>query len=910
MASNLLSRLLPSASDEPYETDPLDPHRHHRTPSDPRGQMDIDEENLEARFEAQDLENLLEDASSSHMTTESTAFLPPNNDRKASAPPGARVSTRPVSWRQPGVVQPAPLDDDDDVPQSLLLEGVRDARPSNPNQHTEGLPPPVPGPSTRQARAQWEATRRQQRLHEDGQISTPAPAWGRSNRPGQFTADPKEKALWLWVNQTDLDTFLADVYLYYTECGMYSMLLRKFLTLLQTGFVVAFITFFGWCIDYSKVSHSHKTSEVIVAKCTKKMHGFWIFILWMFIMYWLHSFYQLATGIPRLRAMHDFYHYLLDIPDRDIQTVQWQQVVGRIMALRDQNLATASNLSPESRKLLDHKSRQRLDAVDIASRLMRRDNYLIALFNKEVLDGAISVPFFGDRYTFSETTRWHLNLAVMDYVFSSGPTGQFNEDFLKERNRRELVRKLKVRFLWVGVISIICAPFAVSFVLASYLFKYFTEYHKDPSQLSSRDFTMFAQWKFREFNELPHLFSRRRNMAYPYANLYLAQFPKDKTEQISAFVAFIAGAFVFALVTFTLFDSELFLAFEITPGKTAIFWISVLTTVYRVARGSSPQEDQVADPAYYLSHVNYHTRYEPASWQDRLHTDEVRAEFAKLYQPKVIIFAEEILSMVITPFLLIFRLPQCSERLVDFFREFSIVVDGLGVVCSYSMFPFKKPGDNVPVNRAGGRREDAELREDYFMAKDNKMLASYYGFLDTYTTSARGYNGRLQGRGSFHPPPQFPNNFGSMSQTAQPVEIGVRGTSRGPTGRQPPTRRTPRSGPTATRDEPMNSILLDPHHQPSASTLRGSPRQAPNARYRTPLPPVSDPLANEPGLLSRQNSRIEEESTIGDSWRTSRLAQDDDEEEEEAGNTRGGVLHLLQQFSKAQTQGRGAGGGI
>ena len=603
--------------------------------------------------------------------------------------------------------------------------------------------------------------------------------------------------------------------------------------------------------------------------------------------------------------MHDFYHYLLDIPDRDIQTIQWQQVVTRIMALRDLNLATASNLSPQTRKLLDSKSRQRLDAIDIAGRLMRRDNYLIALFNKEILDVTVPLPFIGDRYIFSETTRWHVNLAIMDFVFS-GPNGQFNPDFLKERNRRELVKRLKTRFFWTGIISILCAPAAVVFVLASYMFKYFTEYHKDPGQLSNRDFTTFAQWKFREFNELPHYFARRRNMAYPYANLYLAQFPKDKTEQVSSFVAFIAGAFAFVLVVFTLLDSELFLNFEITPGKTAIFWIGILSTIYRVARGSSPQDDQVTDPSYYLNHVIYHTRYEPESWRDRLHTDEVRAEFAQLYQPKILIFAEEILSMVITPFLLIFRLPKCSDRIVDFFRELSIVVDGLGVTCSYSMFPSTKTtrnANNIPANGTAAPREDPDLREDYFMAKDNKMMASYYGFLDTYQNSGRGYNGRLQGRGQFNPPPQFPNNFGSMSQTAQPVEMGARGTSRGPTGRQNPQQRTPRHR-TGTRDEPMNSVLLDPHHQPSsASVLRGSPRQAPHGRYRTPLQAVPD----APGP---SNTRIEEESTLGDSWRTSRLAQDDEEEEEEPGNNRGGVLQLLQQFSRAQAEGRGAGVGV
>jgi autophagy-related protein 9 len=181
----------------------------------------------------------------------------------------------------------------------------------------------------------------------------------------------------------------------------------------------------------------------------------------------------MIVDLPRLRAMHDFYHYLLDIPDRDIQTIQWQQVVSRVMALRDLNLTTASNLSPETRKLLDSKSRQRLDAIDIASRLMRRENYLIALFNKEILDVTVPIPFLGNRYIFSETTKWHVNLAVMDFVFS-GANGQFNQDFLKERNRRELVKKLKTRFFWTGIISIICAPFAVVFVLASYLFKYFT----------------------------------------------------------------------------------------------------------------------------------------------------------------------------------------------------------------------------------------------------------------------------------------------------------------------------------------------------------------------------------------------------------------------------------------------------
>lgn len=271
MASNLLSRLLPAASDERYEDRPLNSQRRRSFASnDEHGGMDIDEENLGARFEAQDLDHLLAEASSSQMTSESTAFLPENRER---LPPGINTANRAMAWRQPLPAHTAaPLDDDDDVPQSLLLEGgIEPPRlHTQKNHRVDGLPPPVPGPATRHTRAQWETTRQQQRLHAEENATHSAQNWVRAARPGQFIADPREKALWLWVNQTDLDTFLHDAYQYYTGCGIWSIILRTFLLLLQTGFVVGFLTFLGWCIDYSKLPGSHKMDDVLVDKCLHK----------------------------------------------------------------------------------------------------------------------------------------------------------------------------------------------------------------------------------------------------------------------------------------------------------------------------------------------------------------------------------------------------------------------------------------------------------------------------------------------------------------------------------------------------------------------------------------------------------------------------------------------------------------
>ncbi|KAF2746933.1 autophagy-related protein 9 [Sporormia fimetaria CBS 119925] len=905
MTSNLFSKILPSASDDHFETAGLLQRGSRRSSyTDDAALRDIDEENFDARFEPQDVENLLADEASSYGMPESVAL--PGSRPKANTPPHSLPPTRPEPNRA------ATFDEDDDVPESLMLEGSiqpprNDTRTSRPDE----LPPPVPGPSTRHAQAQWETTRQHQRLYEDGHAPPQPTRWGALSRNMHMSLDPKERALWRWVNVSDMDQFLAEVYHYFDGKGMYSILLQRCLSLLQVCrsiltafsrlmFVVGFVTFLSWCIDYSRLPQSHKMSEVLVPKCAKRIHGLWILTLWVFIMFCLYSFVNLVLEVPRLKAMHDFYHHLLEIPDRDIQMIEWKHVVGRIMALRDQNFATAPNLSAASRKLLDVKSRQRLDAVDIASRLMRQDNYLISLFNKDILDVTIPVPFLGKRYIFSETTRWHVSLAVMDYVFS-GPGRSFNRRFLRVKHRRDLVTKLQSRFLIVGLMSIVYAPFTVFWFLTTHLFRYFTEYHRDLSQLGARDWTPFALWKFREFNELPHLFKRRKNMAYPYANAYLAQFPKNKTEQLSAFVAFIVGAFAFVLFCITLLDSELFLNFEVTPGKTALFWIGVLTAVYAAARSNGPQDDQVPDPIFYLKHVIHYTHYEPASWKDKLHTDEVRGEFAQLYQPKILIFAEEILSMVITPYLLLCRLPACSERIVDFFREFSIEVDGLGVVCSHSVFPSTK-GPEAAASPS--RPHDAGLREDYLKTKDDKMLKSYYGFLNDYASNGKS---RSPGQGLFHPPPQFPDTFGLMSFAGHGGEASVRTTGRDPLGRQALQHRTARLAQSRLREDPYNSALLDPPHQPAVPGIRSSTHRAPNARYQSPLNPTSD----RPGL-SRESSRVEEESVLGDSWRTGRLAEVDEEDEETAAKEAGkvNVLKLMQQYSKGQVDRHGAGLGL
>ena len=82
--------------------------------------------------------------------------------------------------------------------------------------------------------------------------------------------------------------------------------------------------------------------------------------------------------------------------------------------------------------------------------------------------------------------------------------------------------------------------------------------------------------------------------------------------------------------------------------------------------------------------------------------------------------------------LLLMSLPRCSDQIVDFFREFTIHVDGLGYVCSFAVFDFKKGVGNAATNVQGN-----DVRENYYSTKHGKMAASYYGFIDNYVINPK-----------------------------------------------------------------------------------------------------------------------------------------------------------------------------
>jgi hypothetical protein len=125
-----------------------------------------------------------------------------------------------------------------------------------------------------------------------------------------------------------------------------------------------------------------------------------------------------------------------------------------------------------------------------------------------------------------------------------------------------------------------------------------------------------------------------------------------------------------------------------------------------------------------------------------------------MFQLKITVFFTELLSVLLTPWILFFSLPPCSATIIDFFREFTVHVDGIGYVCSFAVFDFQlhnnlgkdainetKEGD-IPASTTGARKRQLAQKHGNG-GKDYKMEKSFLHFKATHPDWQPDLNGSM-----------------------------------------------------------------------------------------------------------------------------------------------------------------------
>ena len=157
------------------------------------------------------------------------------------------------------------------------------------------------------------------------------------------------------------------------------------------------------------------------------------------------------------------------------------------------------------------------------------------------------------------------------------------------------------------------------------------------------------------------------------------------------------------LLLATAIDPDVFVHYDLAPNRNVLFFIGVFSTVLAVARGLIPDEHLVVDPAAAMTRVVQYTHYFPPHWTtdtNALHSRRVLREFSQLYALKVVVFAHELLSVLVTPLMLYYYQREHAERLVDFFRECTVLVPGMGHVCVFAAFDRKQAPGGSKMDRS------------------------------------------------------------------------------------------------------------------------------------------------------------------------------------------------------------------
>ncbi|KAK9120601.1 hypothetical protein Syun_018218 [Stephania yunnanensis] len=529
----------------------------------------------------------------------------------------------------------------------------------------------------------------------------------------------------------DLDLFFGRLYNYYCEKGLWCIIIKWIVELLSLGFTICFSGFFLLYVDWNglrnakcgidavgsgvkpcdlvkEALHPHPLTPFTLSTCI--IVGY----LGIISVYWILCFLRFFTQLKDTLEIRRFYYNSLLVTDREIQTTPWASILDKVIQVqRSQQLCVVRDLS----------------AHDVVMRIMRKENYLIGMVNKGLLAFPISpwLPGAGpaihsgmngrkNHLILTKTLEWTLNWCILQSMF--------DRNFRIQRNFISNPALLKKRLMAVGLMMLILSPFFIIFMLVYLFLRHAEQFYNHPSTAFSRRWSNLSKWIFREFNEVDHLFEYRINSSIIHAANYVKQFPSPLVSIIAKFISFVSGGFTAILIIIAFLEESL-LEGQIF-GRNLLWYAAVFGAVTAISRAMVTDELQVLDPEGAMSLVVQYTHYMPKKWRGKENTDKVRLEFESLFQYTGKMLLEEMASIFLTPYLLLFIVPKRVDDILQFISEFTVDIEGVGNVCSLSVHDFEKHGNSnyaSPYNAPRARR-----------SSQGKLEKSFLSFQSSYPT--------------------------------------------------------------------------------------------------------------------------------------------------------------------------------
>jgi autophagy-related protein 9 len=488
----------------------------------------------------------------------------------------------------------------------------------------------------------------------------------RNPSPTNSPDPPDPPDTYRYTQRPDLDIFLQRVYQYYESRGLGCIVLTHVVNALIIGCTMIGLLFLGAFLDYPKLLQTQNLGESFVFSASRIHPILWITLIICFF-FALRQAFQAVWEYRDKVPIRNFYRDQLHIAT--LTGLEWDEIATRLGDILSLNTLGQNQ---------DH------GVLEIAIRLMRRDNYIIAIFNRLSKEpNLLNLRIPGTSYfLYTKMVEWSLEYTLWSFILDAGGVRRYLQMGPEERS--EYAATLKKRIRIFSLINLVLSPFLFIFVLAYSIFRYVEEIRNHPFLLGSREWTREALWKFREFNELPHIFQRRMYQSSPPAQSYVSHFPSALVGIVAKFLVFIGGAVAATLLLLGCLNQDLLLLGTLW-GKTLIFYLGVFGGLVAVSRHFLMPEVILPDEAKYLEQVSVYTHYNPKSWRDP-RSSVVRMELLRMFTYSVKLYLKELLSILVVPWIFLYSLPASIETLLDFIQRHTVEVQGMGLICEFADF--------------------------------------------------------------------------------------------------------------------------------------------------------------------------------------------------------------------------------
>lgn len=441
-----------------------------------------------------------------------------------------------------------------------------------------------------------------------------------------------------------MDKFLRDLYAHFRSKGLKNIIILKMINLIMLVFMGVTYTILAHCINYSAINDQTQSFFHGMTRINALTIIVWVVLGSMFIFRSVLFVDVVNTHIK----IKQFYEQCLHIQQNEFETIGWDKIVSVIVNF--------PNLCSD-----------KLTHTDIMSVIMRKENYLISMFNLGIID----IPI-------TET----LEKIIMFSIFSINWSVIGIQD--THLDKREWSDKLKKRLKILGLIMIPVTPVICIVYLLYVLLRYGEQIKENPSEvLGSRKWSPVGKWALREINEAHHYFENRLRRAHYHSREYIEQFSTNSTHVLIArLVMFMTGVLFFIVLAMSVISHEFI--FQI-GYLSSVVYITILMSIISVCRSMLPNEEQMTTPEEKMREVVKYTHYAPSKWQKKANTQVVFNEFTKLFDYKVKIWFMELWSVITIPYICIKVLPQYCDRIVEFMSNMTCECNCIGNVCAYSV---------------------------------------------------------------------------------------------------------------------------------------------------------------------------------------------------------------------------------